>query len=100
MVRNMDIDTRLERIEDKVDKITDAVGDLTTYTAVTENRTKDLEVRRQEAYDRQNKLSEKLDHVHECMHDVKSKTELSHKLIWGVGGVVVVALVNELVNFI
>ena len=96
----MDIDNRLERIEEKIDKITDSVVDLQTRAAVAENRTKDLEVRRQESYERQNKFSEKLDHVHDCMHDVKSKTELSHKLIWGVGSVLLVALVNEFVNFI
>ena len=100
MVTNMDIDNRLERIEEKVDKITDAVNELTTFTAVQENRTKDLEVRRQESYDRQNKFSEKLDHVHDCMHDVKAKTELSHKLIWGVGSALVIAIINEFVNFI
>jgi len=96
----MDIDNRLERIEEKIDKITDSVVDLQTRAAVAENRTKDLEVRRQESYERANKFSEKLDHVHDCMHDVKSKTELSHKLIWGVGSVLLVALVNEFVNFI
>ena len=91
---------RLERIEEKIDRITECVNDLSKHHAVMENRTKDLEVRRQESYERANKFSEKLDHVHDCMHDVKAKTELSHKLIWGVGSVVVVALVNEFVNFI
>ena len=91
---------RLERIEEKIDRITECVNDLSKHHAVMENRTKDLEVRRQESYERANKFSEKLDHVHDCMHDVRSKTELSHRLIWGVGGVVVVALVNEFFNFI
>jgi hypothetical protein len=91
---------RLERIETKIDKITDSVVDLQTRAAVAENRTKDLEVRRAESYERQNKFSEKLDHVHDCMHDVKAKTELSHKLIWGVGAALVVGIVNELFNVI
>lgn len=91
---------RLERIETKIDKITDHVVDLQTRAAVAENRTKDLEVRRAESYDRQNKFSEKLDHVHDCMHDVKAKTELSHKLIWGVGAALVVGIVNEIFNVI
>lgn len=91
---------RLERIEEKIDKITDAVNELTTHTAVMENRTKDLEVRRQESHERANKFSEKLDHVHDCMHDVKAKTELSHKLIWGVGITVIAGVLSEIMNII
>jgi len=93
-------DKRLERIEEKIDKITDTVVDLQMRAAVAENRTKDLEVRREESYDRQNKFSEKLDHVHDCMHDVKAKTELSHKLIWGVGAALVVGIINSIFNVI
>jgi len=91
---------RLERIEEKIDKITECVNDLSKHHAVMENRTKDLEVRRQESYDRANKFSEKLDHVHDCMHDVKAKTELSHKLIWGVGIAILVGLANEIMTVI
>ena len=91
---------KLERIETKIDKIVDCVNDLQTRSAVMENRTKDLEVRRQESYDRQNKFSEKLDHVHACMHDVKARVELSHKILWGVGAAIVLALVNEVMNLI
>ena len=91
---------RLERIEEKIDKITDAVNELATGAAVMENRTKDLEVRRQESYERQNKFSEKLDHVHECMHDVKARVELSHRILWGVGAAILVGLANEIMNVI
>lgn len=91
---------RLERIESKIDKITDAVNTLTTNAAVQENRTKDLEVRRTEAYERQNKFSEKLDHVHDCMHDVKAKVELSHKLVWAVSIAVIIGIVKEVLNLI
>ena len=96
----MDIDNRLERIEEKIDKITDTVVDLQMRAAVAENRTKDLEVRREESYVRQNKFSEKLDHVHDCMHDVKAKTELSHKLIWGVGIAILIGIANEIMTII
>jgi len=91
---------RLERIEEKIDKIADSVVDLQTRAAVAENRTKDLEVRREESYARQNRLSEKLDHVHDCMHDVKAKTELSHKLIWAVGAAILVGIANEIMTII
>ena len=93
-------ESRLEKIETKIDKIVEGVNDLQTKSAVMEARTEDLEIRRKESHERANKFSEKRDHVHDCMHDVRSKTELSHRLIWGVGGVVVVALVNEFFNFI
>lgn len=91
---------RLERIEEKIDKITDAVNELTIRSAVMENRTEDLEIRRGESYDRQNKFSEKLDHVHDCMHDVKAKVELSHKLVWAVGIAVIIGVINEVLKII
>ena len=91
---------RLERIEDKIDKIVDAVHDLQTRAAVAENRTKDLEVRREEAYSRQNKFSEKLDHVHDCMHDVKAKVNLTHRVMWGLGAALIVGIVNEVLSVI
>ena len=91
---------RLERIESKIDKIVDSVHDLQTRAAVAENRTKDLEVRREESYQRQNKFSEKLDHVHECMHAVQARVDLSHRILWGVGAALVIGIVNELMNII
>ena len=91
---------RLERIEEKIDKIVDSLHDLSTRAAVAENRTKDLEVRREESYERMNKFSEKLDHVHDCMHDVKAKVNLTHKFMWGVGAAVIVGIVNEVVSLI
>jgi methyl-accepting chemotaxis protein len=91
---------RLERIEEKIDKITEAVHELSTHSAVIDNRTKDLEVRRQESHERANKFSEKLDHVHDCMHDVKAKVELSHKLMWAVGAAIIVGFINEVMNVI
>jgi len=91
---------KLQRIEDKIDCLTVGLNDLTTHAAVIENRTKDLEERRKESYERQNKFSEKLDHVHDCMHDVKAKTELSHKLIWGVGIAILIGIANEIMTII
>lgn len=89
---------RLERIEEKIDRIVDSLHDLSTRAAVAENRTKDLEVRREENHERANKLSEKLDHVHDCMHDVKAKVNLSQKVLWGVGAALIVGIVNEVVT--
>jgi len=91
---------RLTRIESKIDKITDAVGDLATATAVMSTKIEDLELRREESHQRANKFSEKLDHVHECMHDVKTRVDLTTKILWGVGAAIVAALINEFMKFI
>jgi chromosome segregation ATPase len=91
---------RLTRIEEKIDKITDSVADLTTTVAVINVKIEDLELRREESHQRANKFSEKLDHVHECMHDVKARVDLTTKILWGIGAAVVAALINELIKFI
>lgn len=91
---------RLTRIEEKIDKITESVGELTTTAAVMNAKIEDLELRREESHQRANKFSEKLDHVHECMHDVKARVDLTTKILWGVGAAVVAALINEFMKFI
>lgn len=89
---------RLTRIEEKIDKITDAVGQLGTELAVVHTKVEDLEERRAESHARANKFSERLDHMHECMHDVKAKVSLSTKIMYGVGAAIGAALINELVK--
>ena len=91
---------RLTRIESKIDKITDAVGELTTTTAVMSTKIEDLELRREESHQRANKFSEKLDHVHDCMHEVKTRVDIVTKITWGVGAAITVALINEVVKLV
>jgi len=91
---------RLTRIEEKIDKITESVAELGTTAAVMNAKIEDLELRREESHQRANKFSEKLDHVHECMHDVKARVDLTTKILWGVGAAVVAALINEFMKFI
>ena len=91
---------RLTRIEEKIDKITESVAELGTTAAVMNAKIEDLELRREESHQRANKFSEKLDHVHECMHDVKARVDLTTKIVWGVGAAVVAALINEFMKFI
>ena len=86
---------RLTRIEEKIDKITAAVGALTTTTAVMHTKIEDLEVRREESHARANRFSDRMDHMHDCMHDVKAKVGLSTKVLYGVGAMLFTALVNE-----
>jgi predicted nucleic acid-binding Zn-ribbon protein len=91
---------RLERIEEKIDKITDAVSNLTTTTAVMSTKIEDLELRREESHQRANKFSEKMDHGHECMHDVKARGDIVSRITWGVGAAIGLALINEVVKLI
>jgi archaellum component FlaC len=93
-------DARLVRIEEKIDKITDAVNGLTTSTAVMHTKIEDLEVRRAESHARANRFSERMDHMHECMHDVKAQVGVSTKVLYGVGAAVGVAIINEIIQII
>ena len=90
----------LQRIEEKIDKITAAVGELSTQQAVVENRTKDLEIRREESHLRANKFSDKLDHIHDCMHRVQTRVEITHKILYVIVATILVAVINELVAVI
>lgn len=91
---------RLGRIEEKIDKITNHLGALGTEIAVIHTKVEDLEERRAESHARANKFSERLDHMHECMHDVKAKVSISTKIMYGVGAAIGVALINEVVKLI
>ena len=90
----------LQRIEEKIDRITAAVGELSTHQAVIENRTKDLEIRREESHTRANKFSDKLDHIHDCMHSVQTRVEITHKILYVIVATILVAVINELVAVI
>jgi len=91
---------RLGRIEEKIDKITDNLNIMATEVAVIHTKVEDLEVRREESHARANRFSERLDHMHECMHDVKATVGLSTKIMYGVGAAVGAAFINELVKLI
>ena len=91
---------RLGRIEEKIDKITDNLNIMATEVAVIHTKVEDLEVRREESHARANKFSERLDHMHECMHDVKAKVGLSTKIMYGVGAAIGAAFINEVVKLI
>jgi len=91
---------RLGRIEEKIDKITDNLSAMATAVAVVNTKVGDLEERRAESHARANKLSERLDHIPECMHDVKSKVGLSTKIMYGVGAALGAAIINEIVKLI
>lgn len=98
---------RLGRIEEKVDKIGDAVSNLAVTTQVIHTKVEDLETRRAESHERANKFSEKIDHMHNGIHKLDShvngletKLSLQQKILFGLGSIIVAAVVNQVVSVI
>ena len=98
---------RLTRIEEKIDRVSDAVGQLSATTAVIHTKVEDLEVRRAESHKRANKFSEKIDHMHNGIHKLDShvngletKLSLQQKILFGLGSIIVAAVVNQVVSVI
>lgn len=101
----MSQDERLERIEGKVDKITDSVNALVTSAAVMNTKVDELEVRREESHERANRFSEKLDHMHGGIHDLdahvkglESRVGITTKILMGLGSILIAAIINELIS--
>lgn len=98
---------RLGRIEEKIDRVSDAVGQLSATTAVIHTKVEALEERRTESHERANRFSEKLDHMHGGIHKLdnhvdglETKVSLQQKMIFGVGSILVAALINEILNIV
>jgi wobble nucleotide-excising tRNase len=85
MERGTEQDDRLDRIEEKIDRLSDVVIQL----ARVEEKINELEIRRKESHERVNKLSEKIDVI-----DTKTTAMLVtltslQKITWlTIGGVV------------
>lgn len=98
---------RLTRIEEKIDRMSDAVGQLSATTAVIHTKVEDLEVRRSESHDRANRFSEKLDHMHGGIHKLdnhvnglETKLSLQQKLMFGLGSIIVAAVINQVLSLV
>ena len=98
---------RLTRIEEKIDRVSDAVGQLSATTAVIHTKVEDLEVRRAESHERANKFSEKIDHMHNGIHKLDShvngletKLSLQQKILFGLCSIIVSDVVNQVVSVI
>jgi hypothetical protein len=69
---------RLDRIEDKIDKMSEAI----IHLARVEEKIADLEERREEQHDRLNRLSLKLDSIEFHLTSVVQKVDVLHKINW------------------
>ena len=69
---------RLDRIEDKIDKMSEAI----IHLARVEEKIADLEERREEQHDRLNRLSLKLDNIETHVASVVQKVDVLHKINW------------------
>jgi len=76
-------DTRLTRIEEKLDRLADAMISL----ARAEEKIESLQEDHNKQYDRINKLSMKMDDIERIVRDNQRSVQFMHKLFW----VVVVA---------
>jgi ribosome-binding ATPase YchF (GTP1/OBG family) len=75
----MALDTqRLDRIEEKIDKLSDAV----VAIARTEEKLAGLQQDHAKNYDRMNKFSEKLDNIEECVNEQRQTITVINKLFW------------------
>jgi chromosome segregation ATPase len=69
---------RLDRIEDKIDKMSEAIITL----ARVEEKISDLEVRREEQHVRLNRLSEKIDNIDSHVTSLVENVSFMKKLVW------------------
>ena len=76
-------DTRLTRIEEKLDKLADTMISL----ARAEEKIESMSVEYQKQYERINRLSQKIDDIEKIVLDNQRTVQFMHKLFW----VVVVA---------
>lgn len=82
--------SRLDRIEEKIDKLSDAMISL----ARTEEKIIQMEKTYQNSYERMNRFSEKLDRLEECVTKNSQTVQLINKLFWGA----IVAMVGTIAS--
>jgi phage shock protein A len=85
-------DDRLQRIEDKLDKMSDAIVAL----ARVEEKITDLEVRRAEGHERLNRMSGKMDDIDGIVISLRERMSVMTKIMWLVGAGVISSLMTHL----
>lgn len=85
-------DDRLQRIEDKLDKMSDAIVAL----ARVEEKITDLEVRRAEGHERLNRMSGKMDDIDGIVISMRERMAVMTKIMWLVGAGVISSLMTHL----
>jgi len=93
----MSVDTdRLSRIEQKIDKLSDAIVQL----ARVEEKIADLEVRREEQHQRLNNLSKKIDSIDTHVTTLVEKVNVMQRVGWIVLGVFVTGVSAQFFSLI
>jgi uncharacterized protein (DUF342 family) len=93
----MSLDTdRLSRIEQKIDKLSDAIVQL----ARVEEKIADLEVRREEQHERLNNLSKKIDSIDTHVTTLVEKVNVMQRVGWIVLGVFVTGVSAQFFSLI
>jgi hypothetical protein len=85
-------DDRLARIEDKLDKVSDAIVAL----ARVEEKIADLETRREEGHERLNRISTKVDNIDSGVITMRERMNILTKICWLVGAGVLSSLFAHL----
>lgn len=92
---SLDID-RLSRIEQKIDKLSDAIVQL----ARVEEKIADLEIRREEQHERLNNLSKKIDSIDTHVTTLVEKVNIMQRVGWIVLGVFVTGVSAQFFSLI
>lgn len=94
---SMSIETdRLDRIEEKIDKLSDAIVSL----ARVEEKIADLEVRREEQHDRLNSLSRKIDSIDTHVTSLVEKVSVMQKVGWIIVSVFIMGMSTRFFDII
>lgn len=91
MVSNDQQDKRLDRIEEKIDKLSDAMISI----ARAEEKLVSMEQKYSAQYERMNKFSTKLDEIEAQVRDNNKVTLIINKLFWGVIAAVLIGLATQ-----
>jgi|TARA_R100000455_G_C6231924_1_gene93287 hypothetical protein len=83
---------RLDRIEEKIDKLSDAMVSL----ARAEEKLIAIEKNNHAAYDRMNKFSMKLDTIEDKVNENSRTIGVITKMVWLVVGAAIVGLANQM----
>jgi uncharacterized coiled-coil protein SlyX len=93
----MPIETdRLDRIEQKIDKLSDAIVSL----ARVEEKIADLEVRREEQHDRLNNLSKKIDSIDTHVTSLVEKVSVMQRVGWIIVSVFIMGMSTRFFDII
>jgi len=87
----MSDDIRLQRIEEKLDKLADVVVGM----ARVEEKIVDLETRRAEGHERLNRISNKVDEIDSHVISMRERMNVVSKVLWVMSAGVITAIITH-----